>query len=201
MGVPVLGVEPAANVAKVAVQKGVRTEVAFFGKATAERLKADGFAADLMAANNVFAHEPDINDFIAGFAVLLKPDGVISLEFPHLVRMIEENHFDTIYHEHYSNLSLYTTEKILAAHGLKVFDVTELPTHGGSLRVMATHQSSTAHAQGAGLAKVRAEEAKLGVAGDVFYVGFEARVRAVRTTLLDFLRKAKAEGKHVAAYG
>jgi SAM-dependent methyltransferase len=201
MGVPVLGVEPAANVAEVAVKNVVRTDVAFFGKATAERLKAEGYSADLMVANNVFAHVPDINDFIGGFAILLKPDGVISLEFPHLMRLIADTQFDTIYHEHFSYLSLYAVEKILAAVSLKVFDVTELPTHGGSLRVMATHKASTAHAEGSGLLKVRRDEATAGIDGDAYYAGFEPRVRAVRTALLDFLRKAKSDGKKVAAYG
>jgi SAM-dependent methyltransferase len=201
MGVPVLGVEPAVNVAEVAVKNGVRTEVAFFGKATAERLKAQGYAADLMAANNVFAHVPDINDFIGGFAILLKPDGVISLEFPHLMRLIADTQFDTIYHEHFSYLSLYAVEKILAAAGLKVFDVAELPTHGGSLRVMATHQASTAHAEGAGLTKVRGDEAAIGIDTGAYYSNFEPKVRAVRTGLLEFLSKAKVEGKTVAAYG
>ena len=201
MGVPVLGVEPAANVAEVAVKNGVRTEVAFFGRETAHRLKSQGYAADLMSANNVFAHVPDINDFIGGFAILLKPDGVISLEFPHLMRLIADTQFDTIYHEHYSYLSLYAVEKILSAAGLKVFDVTELPTHGGSLRVMAAHKASTAHAEGAGLAKVRRGEAAAGIDTDAYYSNFDPKVRAVRTGLLDFLRKAKADGKKVAAYG
>lgn len=201
MGVPVLGVEPAVNVAKVAIDNGVRTEVAFFGEETAKRLKAQGFAADLMSANNVFAHVPDINDFIEGFAVMLKPDGVVSLEFPHLMRLIEMVQFDTIYHEHFSYLSLYAVEKILGAHRLKVFDVMELPTHGGSLRVMATHKASTANIDGSGLAKVRADEAKAGIDSDAYYAGFDLKVRAVRSALLDFLRQAKAEGKKVAAYG
>lgn len=201
MGVPVLGVEPAANVAEVAVKNGVRTEVAFFGEETAKRLKTQGYQADLMAANNVFAHVPDINDFIEGFAVMLKPDGVISLEFPHLMQLVAHIQFDTIYHEHFSYLSLYAVEKILAAHGLKVFDVTELPTHGGSLRVMATHKTSTKHAEGAGLTKVRADEAKAGIDTDAYYAGFDPKVRAVRDALLAFLRKARADGKKVAAYG
>jgi SAM-dependent methyltransferase len=201
MGVPVLGVEPAANVAKVAVAGGVRTEVAFFSKATAERLKSQGYSADLMVANNVFAHVPDIKDFISGVALMLKPDGVISLEFPHLMKLIEYTQFDTIYHEHFSYLSLYAVEKILAAQGLKVFDVTELATHGGSLRVMATHKASSARAGGAGLSKVRRDEASAGIDSDAYYSGFEPRVRAVRMALLDFLLKAKADGKRVAAYG
>jgi SAM-dependent methyltransferase len=201
MGVPVLGVEPAANVAEVAAKNGVRTEVAFFGKETAQRLKAQGHATDLMVANNVFAHVPDINDFIGGFGILLKPDGVISLEFPHLVRLIAETQFDTIYHEHYSYLSLYTVEKILGAAGLKVFDVAELPTHGGSLRVIATHKASTAHTEGPGPAKVRRDEAAAGIDTDAYYSNFDPKVRAVRTGLLDFLRKAHADSKKVAAYG
>lgn len=201
MEVPVLGVEPAANVAEVARQSGVATDVAFFGRATAERLRNEGKAANLIIGNNVFAHVPDINDFVSGFTRLLEPDGVVSLEFPHLLRLIKLTQFDTIYHEHFSYLSLHATEKILAAHGLKVFDVAELPTHGGSLRVMITHAASLAHPQGAGLAKVRRDEADFGIDTDANYLGFQAKVEAVRTSLLDFLHKAKADGKVVAAYG
>lgn len=200
-GIPVLGVEPAANVAEVARATGVPTDVSFFGKKTAERLQSDGRAADLIVGNNVFAHVPDINDFVAGFSVLLKPDGVVSLEFPHVMKLIDLTQFDTIYHEHFSYLSLFTVEKILAAHGLKVFDVAELPTHGGSLRVMATRTTSNVHAEGEGLAKVRRDEAAVGIDGDAFYAGFEPKVRAVRASLLEFLRAAKAENKSVAAYG
>ena len=201
MGVPVLGVEPAANVAAVARAGGVPTDVSFFGRATAERLRAGGYSADLIVGNNVFAHVPDINDFVAGFAILLKPDGVVSLEFPHVMKLIEMTQFDTIYHEHFSYLSLHTTEKILGAHGLTVFDVAELPTHGGSLRVMAARTSSQAPAAGDGLAKVRRDEAASGVDSDACYMGFESRVRTIRKALLNFLRSAKAEGKSVAAYG
>jgi 2-polyprenyl-3-methyl-5-hydroxy-6-metoxy-1,4-benzoquinol methylase len=201
MGVPALGIEPAANVAQVARAAGVPTDVSFFGRATAERLRAEGRTADLIVANNVFAHVPDINDFVAGFAVLLKGDGVVSLEFPHVVKLIEQVQFDTIYHEHFSYLSLHTTEKILGAHGLKVFDVTELPTHGGSLRVMASRATSQMHAVGNGLTKVRSDETAAGIDRDSYYAGFEPRVRSVRTGLLDFLRTARAEGKTVAAYG
>ena len=201
MGVPVLGVEPAGNVAEAARKVGVPTEVAFFGRATATRLKAQGRAADLIVGNNVFAHVPDINDFVAGFAILLKPDGVLSLEFPHLLRLIAETQFDTIYHEHFSYLSLFATEKIMAAHGFKVFDIAELTTHGGSLRVMACRADSKAHADGAGLAKVRRDEAAAGIDDDACYAGFEPKVRAVREGLIAFLRGAKASGKKVAAYG
>jgi 2-polyprenyl-3-methyl-5-hydroxy-6-metoxy-1,4-benzoquinol methylase len=201
MDVPVLGIEPAANVAEAARAAGVVTDVSFFGRATAERLRNEGYEADLIVGNNVFAHVPDINDFVAGFAILLKPDGVVSLEFPHLMKLIEQTQFDTIYHEHFSYLSLYTTEKILAAHGLRVFDVTELPTHGGSLRVMATRASSKLHADSASLNKLRHDEAAKGVEGDALYSGFEAKVQGLRTAFVDFLRSAKADGKAVAAYG
>ena len=201
MGIPVLGIEPAANVAEAARAAGVETDVSFFGRATAERLRSERGEADLIVGNNVFAHVPDINDFVAGFAVLLKPDGVVSLEFPHLLKLIEQTQFDTIYHEHFSYLSLYTTEKILAVHGLRVFDVTEMPTHGGSLRVMAARVSSKVHAESAGLTKVRRDEAARGVDSDALYAGFEVKVRALRTAFVDFLRRAKADGKTVAAYG
>jgi SAM-dependent methyltransferase len=201
MDVPVLGIEPAANVAEAARAAGVATDVSFFGRATAERLRNEGYEADLIVGNNVFAHVPDINDFVAGFAILLKPDGVVSLEFPHLLKLIEQTQFDTIYHEHFSYLSLYTTEKILAAHGLRTFDVTELPTHGGSLRVTATRMSSKVHAESASLNKVRRDEAAKGVEGDALYAGFEAKVRALRTAFVNFLRQAKADDKTVVAYG
>ena len=135
--VPVLGIEPAANVAKVAIEKGVPTQVRFFGVETATELAAEGRCADLVLGNNVLAQVPDLNDFVEGLKILLKPHGVLTLEFPHLLRLMEENQFDTIYHEHFSYFSMLTTVRILGAHGLKVFDVEELPTHGGSLRVYA----------------------------------------------------------------
>lgn len=201
MNVDVLGIEPAANVAEVARQAGVRTEVAFFGKATAGRLRDEGYAADLIAGNNVFAHVPNINDFVAGFSILLKPDGVLSLEFPHLLRLLEFAQFDTIYHEHFSYLSLYAVERILKAHGLKVFDVTELPTHGGSLRVMACRASSQAHGECPGLEKVRRDEAAAGIDRDECYSHLQGQAEDIRRQLLDFLKSAKADGKKVAAYG
>ncbi len=200
-GIPVLGIEPAANVAKVAEENGVRTEVAFFGKETAERLRGEGLAADLMAANNVLAHVPDLNDFVGGFPILLKPDGVLTFEFPHLLNLINQVQFDTIYHEHFSYLSLLAVEKTLGAHGLAVFDVEELPTHGGSLRVYARHKDSTRHADGPGLNSVREKERNAALDQLGAYAGFEPRVMAVREALLDFLHAAKAEGKTVAAYG
>lgn len=199
--VPVLGVEPAANVAEAARAIGVPTDVSFFGLETARRLRNEGHAADLIVGNNVFAHVPDINDFIAGLAHLLKADGVISLEFPHLLRLIEHVQFDTIYHEHFSYLSLLATERMMAAHGLRVFDVEELPTHGGSLRVMACQTGSKRHGEGAGLVKVRQDEKAARLDQDEGYAGFEPRVQAVRDGLLTFLRHARSEGKSVAAYG
>ena len=141
-GIAVLGVEPAANVAAVAEAGGVPTEVAFFGVATARRLAAAGRQADLICANNVLAHVPDLNDFVAGLPILLKPAGTITVEFPHLLRLIEERQFDTIYHEHFSYFSLLVVDKVFARHGLRVFDVDRLPTHGGSLRIHACHAAS-----------------------------------------------------------
>ncbi|MGL4243041.1 MAG: methyltransferase domain-containing protein [Beijerinckiaceae bacterium] len=200
-GVPVLGVEPAANVAEAAVGIGVPTEVAFFGRATAERLADAGHRADLMAANNVLAHVPDINDFVGGFRILLKDDGAMSVEFPHLLNLLNQVQFDTIYHEHYSYLSLLAVERIFAANGLRVFDVEELPTHGGSLRVWACRAESAARKDGPGLAKVRADEAAAGLDTDAAYAGFDARVRKVREDLVAFLQEQRRAGKRVAAYG
>lgn len=199
-GMKVLGVEPAANVAKAAKELGVATEVAFFGKNTAARLKALGHGADLMVANNVLAHVPDINDFVAGFAVLLKPGGVWTIEFPHLMRLIQENQFDTIYHEHYSYYSLGTVERILAAHQLRAFDVETLPTHGGSLRVYVCHMTAE-HETSENLMDVRACEQDSGMDVLETYRGFGARAGKVKQALLDFLNDAKRRGKKVAAYG
>ncbi|WP_169543353.1 class I SAM-dependent methyltransferase [Sneathiella aquimaris] len=200
-GVQVLGIEPAANVAKTAEKSGVKTEVAFFGKETADRLAAQGLRADLMAANNVMAHVPDINDFISGFNILLADKGVLTIEFPHLLNLIDKVQFDTIYHEHYSYLSLVTVEKILAAHGLKVFDVEELPTHGGSLRIYACKSDCSVYPDGEGLRSVRKKEAAAGMATLDAYAGFTPKVEETRRSVLAFLKDAKAKGKKVAAYG
>ena len=200
MGVPVLGVEPAANVAAVAREKGVRTEVAFFGRETAERLAAEHGRADLTVANNVLAHMPDINDFVAGFAAMLKPAGVASFEFPHLLRLMQEVQFDTIYHEHFSYLSLLAVERIFAAQGLRVFDVEQLLTHGGSLRVWAC-LADAPHADGPGLGTVRRLEEQAGLAQPAAYAGFQPKVEQIRTDLRAFLDWAKGRGATVAAYG
>jgi len=200
-GVPVLGIEPAANVAEVARAAGVPTETRFFGLTAARDLVARGLAADLVVGNNVLAHVPDINDFVGGLAAVLKPDGVVSVEFPHILRLIEQVQFDTVYHEHFYYLSLLAVEKVFEAHGLRVFDVEEWPTHGGSIRVLAARAASNAHAEGAGLAKVRADERQAGLDGDAIYDDFQRRVTPIRDGLLAFLGEARAQGKQVAAYG
>lgn len=204
-GIPVLGIEPAANVAQVAKDKGIPTLVRFFGVELARELVKEGKQADLIAANNVLAHVPDINDFVEGIRILLKPAGTATLEFPHLLRLMEQNQFDTIYHEHYSYLSLHTVEKVFAAHGLEVADVEELKTHGGSMRLHVRHArpagATRGHAPAAGLLKVRADEAKAGLDGIRAYVAFEEQVKKVKRSLLRFLIEAKEAGKTVVGYG
>ncbi|MGN8113602.1 methyltransferase domain-containing protein [Labrys sp. 22185] len=199
-GVPVLGVEPAANVAETARAKGIDTEVAFFGVETARRLVGQGKRADLMAANNVLAHVPDIRDFVGGFATLLKPEGVVTFEFPHVLNLIEKVQFDTIYHEHFSYLSLVTVEKVFAAVGLKAIDVEELPTHGGSLRLFAAPIVSS-HQPSARLDALRAKEHAASLDTLAGYEGFAAKVAEVKRGFLAFLAEAKAAGKTIAAYG
>jgi SAM-dependent methyltransferase len=199
--VPVLGIEPAANVAKVAIEKGVPSMVRFFGVQLAEELAAEGRGADLIAGNNVFAQVPDLNDFVGGFRILLKPDGVLTLEFPHLQRLIDLNEFDTIYHEHFSYFSLLTTVRILEAHGLRVFDVEELPTHGGSLRVYACRAESRKFATEPGVERLIAEEKKAGLASLEGYRSFGQQVKKTKLALVEFLITAARQGKSVAGYG
>ena len=200
-GIPALGVEPAANVAKVAVEKGVPTRVAFFGRKTAEKIVAEGQKADLIIGNNVLAQVPDINDFVAGIQVLLKPSGVATLEFPHLARLMEQNQFDTIYHEHFSYFSLISAEKIFAAHGLALFDVEELPTHGGSMRVYARHAADDSKPVTTQLADLRNREVALGLHQMSAYSTFDEQVKATKRNLLDFLIQARRAGKKIAGYG
>jgi len=199
--IPVLGVEPAANVAEAAEAAGVPTRVAFFGRETAQQLRNEGFSADLLLGNNVLAHVPDLNDFVAGLALLLKDDGVLTMEFPHLLRLIEDVQFDTIYHEHFSYFSLLTVEQVFARHGLRLFDVEELPTHGGSLRIFACREESSRQADGGGLTTVRDAESRAGLDGDDIYARFQDRVSAVRDGLRAFLDSAREDGKRLAAYG
>jgi SAM-dependent methyltransferase len=200
-GVPVLGVEPAVNVAVVATAKGIPTEVAFFGAATARRLHASGITADLIVANNVLAHVPDLNDFVAGFGVLLGPGGVVTVEFPHLLRLMRQNQFDTIYHEHFSYFSLLTVEQVFARHGLRIFDVQELETHGGSLRVFATHRGDTVHAATGGVAKVLGDERAAGLDGRDAYRAFASQVIDTKAALLTFCIEARRDRKVIVGYG
>jgi SAM-dependent methyltransferase len=200
-GVGVLGVDPAANVARVAEAKGVPTEVAFFGTATARRLAGAGRSADLICANNVLAHVPDLNDFVAGLQLLLKPGGIITVEFPHLLRLIAERQFDTIYHEHFSYFSLLVADRVFARHGLHVFNVDRLATHGGSLRIHACHSGEPARERTAQFEAVMQEERAAGLAELATYQGFAAGVVEVKCQVLDFLIAAKRAGKLVAGYG
>ena len=199
-GIPVLGIEPAANVAPAAIARGVPTEVAFFGRQTAQNLAARGLLADLTVANNVLAHVPDIGDFVAGFAILLKAEGVATFEFPHLLELIRETQFDTIYHEHFSYLSLVAVENVFARAGLRAFDVELLPTHGGSLRLFACRLDA-AHAETEALRNLRAREhaAKLDTLEG--YRGFAPKVEAVKAGFRAWLDEAKRAGKNIGAYG
>lgn len=199
MGIPCLGVEPTASTAKAAREKGIETCELFFGKATAKQLTDEGWHADLTAANNVLAHVPDIIDFLGGFKILLKAKGVASFEFPHLLQLVQNKQFDTIYHEHFSYLSLLTVQKIAESQGLEVFHVQEIPTHGGSLRVLMSHKG--AHDVRASVGEVLAKERAAGMDSLGFYDGFQASVDTVRLDFLDFLVAAKKSGKTVVGYG
>lgn len=200
-GIPVLGIEPATNVAKAAIEKGIPTEVHFFGRDFAHAIVKKHGRADLLIGNNVLAHVPDINDFVGGMKAVLAPNGVITMEFPHLARLIEFRQFDTIYHEHFSYLSLLTVEKIFAAHELVIFDVEELPTHGGSLRIYACHVSNSARTASERLQTLRAWEDDQGMSRLEAYLNFEPGVQETKWALLEFLIAAKRAGKTVAGYG
>jgi SAM-dependent methyltransferase len=200
-GVPVLGVEPAANVAEIATAKGVPTEVAFFGADTARRLKASGIAPNVIAANNVMAHVPDLNDFVQGFSILLAPGGVVTVEFPHLLRLMQQNQFDTIYHEHFSYFSLLTVQRVFARHGLRLFDLQELPTHGGSLRIFASLSSNTTYAATAAVTRVLADERAAGLDGREAYAAFADQVIDAKAALLAFCITARRDRKIIAGYG
>jgi SAM-dependent methyltransferase len=199
-GIPVLGIEPAANVVEVARRKNVPTEVAFFGAETARGLVSRGIRADLTVANNVLAHVPAINDFVSGFADILKPEGVATFEFPHLLNLLERLQFDTIYHEHFSYLSLLTTERIFAANNLRVFDVEEIATHGGSLRLFVCRRDA-AHETTSRVITLRQHEHEAGLDTIHGYEGFADKVEGVKRGFREFLAAAKAEGRSIAAYG
>src|ERR671918_211015 len=200
-GIPVVGIEPALNVAKVAVDKGVPTLTEFFGAELASKLVGEGTRADLVIGNNVLAQVPDLNSFVAGITVLLGPDGVVTIEFPHLQQLVEQNQFDTIYHEHFSYFSLVSAERIFAAHGLRIFDVDQLWTHGGSLRIYACHTANERFEESAALAALRARELKAGYADIATYSVFEERARETKRKLLEYLIDAKRAGKTVVGYG
>jgi C-methyltransferase-like protein/putative zinc binding protein/methyltransferase family protein len=200
-GIPALGIEPAANVAQVAMEQGVRTRVDFFGKALAEQIATEEGHADLIAGNNVLAQVPDLNDFVAGMAVLLKPHGVITIEFPHLLNLIRENQFDTIYHEHFSYFSLVSAEAIFAAHDLVLFDVEELPTHGGSLRIYARHRGDDSKKVSDRVLTLRDREADAGLMKIESYLRFDEQAQRTKWNLIEFLIAAKRAHKSIAGYG
>jgi SAM-dependent methyltransferase len=199
--IPVLGVEPATNIAKVAIAKGIPTLNEFFGQECARKLLLQGMQADLVAANNVLAHVPDLNDFVAGIKILLKSQGVFTGEIQHLVKLMAANQFDTIYHEHFCYHTFTTLEKIFAAHGMTLFDVEELPTHGGSLRIYARHSDDLSKSVSDRVVDLRSREEADGFTTLDRYTNFEEQVRETKRKLLDFLIKAKREGKTVAGYG
>jgi SAM-dependent methyltransferase len=200
-GISALGIEPAANVAKVAVERGIPTLVKFFGVETARQLVSEGIQADLLIGNNVLAHVPDLNDFVQGMKILLKPQGTITMEFPHLLQLIERNEFDTIYHEHFSYLSFTTVETVFAAHGLTLYDVEELPTHGGSLRIYARHTEDCSKPLSRHVRDLKAREEAAGLGRLETYLSFTGKVQETKRKLLDFLIRAKREGKSIVAYG
>ncbi len=199
-GIPVLGIEPAANVAKVALQKGIPTLVEFFGRETAASLVKDS-SAELILGNNVLAHVPDLNDFVAGMKILLADDGVITMEFPHLERLIADNQFDTIYHEHFSYLSFLTVERIFAAHGLRLFDVEQFPTHGGSLRIHACHAENARPTEERAQTMAQRERRDAGYEDLDFYRAYARRVEEDKRRILGFLLELKDQGKTIAGYG
>jgi SAM-dependent methyltransferase len=200
-GIPVLGVEPAVNIAKVAIEKGIPTLVKFFGVQTANEMAAEGKYADLICGANVLAQVPDVNDFVKGIKIILKPKGIVTIEFPHLMKLIELNQFDTIYHEHFSYFSLITAEKIFSAHGLTLFDVEEIPTHGGSLRIYARHSEDASKPVSSAIENLRSREMKAGIADIDYYEKFSEKVKETKRKILEFLIQVKREGKIVVGYG
>jgi len=199
--IPVLGIEPAANVAAVAESRGVPTKVLFLGEDTGRQLAEEGHQADLVAGNNVFAHVPQLHSFVAGLKAILKPQGTITLEFPHLLSLIRWNQFDTIYHEHFSYLSLIAAERVFSEHDLEVYDVEELPTHGGSLRIYGRHKGSTSEPATPRVEALRTKEKEAGLYSLDGYRAFESKVRKVKCDLLEFLIEQSRQGRQVVGYG
>ena len=200
-GVPVLGVEPAANVAEAAQHKGIPTRVEFFGRAGARRMAQEGIRADLLLGNNVLAHVPALNDFVAGMKVLLAPQGVITMEFPHLLQLMRDGQFDTIYHEHYSYFSFTTVREVFAHHGLTLFDVEELPTHGGSLRIFGRHGEDAAKGETPRVRELLDREEAAGLTTVAAYDAFAERPRRVKGALWEFLLETRRQGQAVVGYG
>jgi SAM-dependent methyltransferase len=200
-GIRVTGIEPAENVARAARGAGIPTIVKFFGTQTAVDLVAEGKGADLLIGNNVLAHVPAIDDFVKGMKIILNPQGIITMEFPHLMRLIEENQFDTIYHEHFSYFSFMSVTTIFASHGLVIFDVEELPTHGGSLRIYACHAGNTSRPVHGRVSDLLERERAAGFADLEYYVSFSERVKETKFNILNFMIEAKREGKNIAGYG
>jgi len=199
--IPVLGIEPAANVAKVAEQNGVPTIVKFFSVKTANELLTDGKNADLIVGNNVLAHVPNLNDFVEGIRILLKPAGVITMEFPHILQLIQKKQFDTIYHEHFSYFSLLTVQKVFSAHNLTIFDVEELDTHGGSLRIFALHAKNDTIPISERVSELIEKEKKFGITNISTYTNFSEKCKAVKQSIREFFISAKNEGKKIVCYG
>ena len=199
--VPVLGIEPARNVAEAAIKKGIPTLIKFFNTETARELASDGKLADLIVGNNVLAHVPNLNDFVQGMKIALKPEGLITMEFPHLLRLIEENQFDTIYHEHFSYFSFITVDKVFRAHGLRIFDVDELPTHGGSLRIYASHEEDASKEITEKVQELIDREVRKGFKNMEYYRAFHEKVKETKRNILEFFIDAKREGKTIAGYG
>lgn len=200
-GIPVLGVEPAANVAEVAQDNGIETMIMFFGSRTAEDMSTRGCQADLLIGNNVLAHVPDINDFVKGLKIILKPRGIVTMEFPHVMRLIEENQFDTIYHEHFSYFSMHAVQRIFEAHGLCIFDVEQLPTHGGSLRIYARHLEEKDLWNDNRVEELLAKEKEAGLDTPEPYLSFHRKVVESKRNILSFMITSKQEGKSIAGYG
>lgn len=200
-GIPVMGIEPTANTARVAIEKGIDTRIDFFGTRLARELAGQGLKADLLLGNNVLAHVPDIVDFVSGMKILLSDEGVITIEFPHLMQLVDNNQFDTIYHEHFSYLSFHTVSAIFAAQGLEMFDVEEIPTHGGSLRIYARHAGCTTHAVTERVADLLQKEKAKGMLAMHYYDHFQEKAFSIKLDLLDFLVQQKRKGLKVAAYG
>ncbi len=199
--IPVLGIEPAANVADVAIKKGIETRIQFFGKETASALRSESICGDLILGNNVLAHVPDLNDFVAGLKIALAEDGIITMEFPHLLNIIKEHQFDTIYHEHFSYLSLYTVEQVFNKHQLKIFDVEQLQTHGGSLRIFCCHEEDNTQEISPRVNDIKQLELNSGLEQLDTYLDFTDKVQQTRQSLLDFIIKAKEQNKTIVGYG